>query len=232
MAILRYAAAALLALLPMSFTAAQLHASTVEITLTGVGPANDGTDFVLPYQLTINGTTQILADCYDFFDSVTIGQSWQAFVLTLPQIATTGQFRSNPNALTDYEDVAWLSAQSATTELEQVDLQHDIWNVFDPGKFSPTAGMSAYLAAMANADFSTYDFNSFTFLEGVGNTDGGTPVQAFVYLGGENELLQTVPVTPEPGSLSLMLVGCVVAAVGCRLRISSRRNKSVSSARR
>jgi hypothetical protein len=225
MAILRNAAAALLALLPISFTAAQLHASTVEVTLTGAGPVNDGSYYVLPYELTINGTIQINADCYDFFDDVTIGQSWQAYVLTLPQIATVGQYHSNPNALTDYEDVAWLSTQLATTALEQVDLQHDIWNVFDPGKFSVTPGMAAYLAALANADFSTYDFSSFAFLEGVGNTDGGTAVQAFVYPGGGGgpNLFQVVSNSPEPGSLSLMLIGCALAGFGCLRKRSEMR---------
>src|ERR1700689_931072 len=88
----KYAFIAFLALLTSIFTETLAFADSVTITLTGAGPANDGPDYVLPYQLTIDGQGPYDADCYDFFDNLNLGQSWQANELSLNQAATSGAF--------------------------------------------------------------------------------------------------------------------------------------------
>jgi hypothetical protein len=210
---LRSSAVVLLALLPLSTMCAPLQAGIISVTLEAAGPVNDGTDYVLPYLLRINGNVEFYADCYDFFDDVSIGQNWQAYELTLPEVGTSGQFAGVPNALTRYKNVAWLSAQTTNSEQNQIDLQHDIWNVFDPGKFLVNSGMTEYLTGLAQADFNTYDFSRFTFLEGVTNTNGGAPVQAFIIGNNVSHLSRSVAIVPEPGSLFLALVGSVVGGM-------------------
>jgi hypothetical protein len=241
MAISKYSAALLLAILPAALSTTALRAETVTVTISGVnGVVNSTNDFVLPYLLTLSGPAltspvTIAADCYDFFDEVTVGQSWTANVLTLPGIATTGQYSSLPNALTLYEDVAWFSAQPATTPQEQIDLQQDMWNVFLPtlgpppvGAFPVDAGMQTYLDELAATNLSTYDFTPFVFLEGVANDSvppGSPLVQAFVIDTNVSGPLRITD-TPEPGSLFLMFAGFVLAG---GYWMSSRRKRSTSS---
>src|ERR1035441_3409652 len=68
------------------------HAGTVSVTFIGVPTGvNDGADYVLPYQLNVNGVLTN-ATCYDIFDNVVDGQSWTANALTFTQAAATGQF--------------------------------------------------------------------------------------------------------------------------------------------
>jgi hypothetical protein len=210
----------LAAFLSILMTSPPLHADIISVTLENAGPVNDGIDYVLPYLLRLNGTVLVAADCYDFFDDVNIGQNWQAYELTVPQVGTIGQFAADDNALARYKSVAWLSAQTTNSEADQVDLQHDIWNVFDPGKFAINSGMAAYLTALGQADLNTYDFSGFTFLEGVGNTTGGTPEQAFIISNIVSQTSRSTTVAPEPGSLFLMLAGSLLVGIRCFLHSS------------
>jgi hypothetical protein len=183
-----------------------LPARAVTITLIGAGPVNDGVDYVLPYELTINGLVTY-ADCYDFFDWVQIGESWQANELTLSEAASAGQFSGANNSLLGYEEVAWLSSQTTSTAQNQIDLQHDIWNVFDPGQFTITAGMQTYLDGLAQAQlyFSISDLANFSFIEGIPAPGTSLP-QAFVIYenqstGGEGGA------SPEPDAAVLLITG-------------------------
>jgi hypothetical protein len=130
------------AVLILGFSA---QADTINVTFadapTGV---NDGTDYVLPYLLTVNGAP-VAATCYDIFDNVTGGQSWTANELTVNQAAATGQFSADADALAGYEEVGFLSQQITGSAQNQIDLQHDIWNIFAPGTYSVTTGMQSYL---------------------------------------------------------------------------------------
>ena len=75
-----------------------VFADSVTVTLAGVGPVNDGVDYVLPYVLTIDGQGPYDADCYDYFDNVNLGQSWQANELKLNQAAASGAFQRDYRA--------------------------------------------------------------------------------------------------------------------------------------
>jgi hypothetical protein len=202
-----------------------VFADSVTVTLVGAGPANDTFDYVLPYQLTIDGQGPYDADCYDFFDNVNVGQSWQANELTLDQAAASGAFSGTSghgvgsDALADYEEVAWLSAQAAPTLQSQVDLQHTIWNVFDPGAFAVTTGMQQILGNLTAAQASSYDgfsFADFLFLEApTGSPGDGTFPQAFILDTGGNTS-NVNPVAPEPGTVVLLGIGVALIAISRR----------------
>jgi hypothetical protein len=179
------------------------QASTVSITFVGAPTGvNDGVDYVMPYQLDING---ILTDatCYDIFDSVVGGQSWTANALTLNQAAATGQFSGGANSLSGYEEVGFLSLQTTNSPQNQVDLQHDIWNVFATGTYSVTTGMQHYLDLLATPAYANFDFNRVLFLEDVNRTGRA---QAFV--------IDPPTASPEPGTIVLIGAGALLIGVG------------------
>ena len=212
-----------------------VFADSVTVTLVGAGPANDTFDYVLPYQLTIDGQGPYDADCYDFFDNVNVGQSWQANELTLDQAAASGAFSGTSghgvgsDALADYEEVAWLSAQAAPTLQSQVDLQHTIWNVFDPGAFAVTTGMQQILGNLTAAQASSYDgfsFADFLFLEApTGSPGDGTFPQAFILDTGGNTS-NVNPVAPESGTVVLLGIGVALIAISRRFWTRSTLPKS------
>jgi hypothetical protein len=202
---------AIIAASALLFTGTFLSAGSISVTLTGAGPANDGSYYVLPYQLSVGGTDYD-ADCYDAFDRIQLNQTWQANELTLNQAEYYGQFSGDSNALTGYKEVAWLSAQPAATEQDQIDLQHAMWNVFDPAaNFVVSATLENSLAAAAASGFNGLDFNNYVFLEAVPGT--GDLAQAFVlYMpgggGGQNPSS-----SPEPGGIIPVLIGLGLIAI-------------------
>lgn len=216
--ILSFIAAALLTLSPA-------FAASVNVTLVSAGPANDGVDFVLPYQLDINGV-QTDADCYDFFDMLQVGDEWLADELTLSQAAQSGIFSGaaynhGTTALANYEEVAWLSSQSTLDNQAQIDLQHDLWNVFDPGAFTTvTPGMQAYLTAWQNANTAGFDptyFDNYLFLEASSGTPGnGTYPQTFVLL---TTSTHTGELLPEPRSIVFVVIGLGLIGFAGRLKL-------------
>ena len=230
--LIKYLFVAFLALISAETLA---FADSVTVTLTGAGPVNDGVDYVLPYQLTIDGQGPYDADCYDFFDNVSVGQSWDSNELTLNQAATSGAFSGTSghgvgsNALADYEEVAWLSAQATPTSQSQVDLQHTIWNVFDPGAFAVTTGMQQILDNLAAAQASSYNgfsFADFLFLEApTGSPGDGNFPQAFIIDTGRDTTGDN-PVAPEPGSVVLLGIGVALIAISRRFWTRSTLPKS------
>ena len=199
------------------FLAATLQAS-VSVNFIQTGP-----DGVLPYEITLNGI-QSSAVCYDNFDGIP-NPPWQANLLTLAQAQTTGFFKDKPNALDGYQEVAWLSQQSFTGVQQEIALQYDIWNVFDPGALpDPSQGtpdpvvvqdmqnyLDAYDTAKA-ASFSgayAFDFSQIVFIEPVSGSPGapGTD-QAFVAL--ISLLPPQITSVPEPRAATLMAGGLLL----------------------
>jgi hypothetical protein len=234
---MRYRKSTLISLPALLFAGTILSADSVTVTLTGAGPVNDGTDYVLPYELSIDGLA-VSADCYDFFDEVQQGQAWQANELTLAEAASYGQFSGLNNAIVDYEDVAWLSSQATPTQQSQIDLQHVIWNVFDPGQFAITPGMAYYLTSLAlaqpyfvsdnNDNFANFD--NYTFIEAIPSPDSSLP-QAFVIqsgsAGGGGQSGGSA--TPEPDATFLLAVGLGMITFS---RLCGWRRKSAPTKRR
>ena len=181
------------------------QADTLPITFIGAPTGvNNGVDYVLPYQLSINGVLTS-AICYDIFDDVTPGQTWTANVLTVEQAAATGQFSSIPSALQAYKEIGFLSQQITSSPQNQIDLQQDIWNIFAPGTYTVSAGMQTYLNLLTTSAFTTFNFASVGFLEDVNQSTGRA--QAFV-------IDPPIAGTAEPGTLILFAGGCVLLAAG------------------
>ena len=197
--------------------AAAASASTIVFGGEPTG-VDDGKYYVLPYQLTIDGVSQLVT-CYDTHDEVSSGDTWNANLLTLNQAAATGYF-DGANALAGYERVAWLSVQSYSGNDQQIGLQHAIWNVF--GSAPVTAAETTYdqaANAAAQSNYAGFNFSGFRFIEEVGATPGapGTE-QAFVF---NLNPTSTTSATPEPGTLGLMLSGAALTFAGLRKRFKS-----------
>ncbi len=198
----------------LSTLACGVQASPVTVTFLNGGPVNDGSSSVLPYQIQVNGVNTS-ATCYDIYDSVSNGQSWIANSYTVGEAATMGYFSSVANAYAKYEAVAWLSAQAYSTAQNQIDLQHDIWNIFAPGRYTVTTGMQTYLNALTvaqNSNYTGFNFGTFRFLEQVGGVSGnGSTAQGFV-IGGQ---------APEPGTILMLAGGLLLVGIGTRKRASA-----------
>jgi hypothetical protein len=162
----------------------------VQVTLEGTSGVSNGTNYVLPYDLSINGQN-ILADCYDFLDVVAVGETWAANIDTLAEAATSGKFSGRPGALQGYELIGVLSTLATFGAQSQIDVQEDLWNVFDPGNFVVTPDMASDLS-IANAEIPTFDFSRVEFIE---------PLQ------GENVQPFVTSSTPEPASCLLFAMG-------------------------
>lgn len=180
------------------------QAGTVSVTFVGAPTGvNDGTDYVLPYELDVNGILTV-ATCYDIFDSVIDGQSWTANALTLNEAAAIGQFSSDANALERYMEVGFLFEQTTDSPQNQIDLQHDIWNIFGGDTYAVTAGMQSYLNLLNTSAYTDFNFNTVEFLEDVNQTTGRA--QAFV--------IDPPAEAPEPGTIMLMGAGAVLIGIG------------------
>ena len=178
-----------------------VQADAVSITFVGApSGVNDGTDYVLPYQLEINGVLTA-ATCYYVSDNVIPGQTWTANELTLSEAESAGQFSSYNAA--GYAEVGFLFQQTANTPQEQIDLQHDIWNVFG-GDYAVTTGMQAYLNLLGTSAYTNFDFGTVLFLEDVNQGTGRA--QAFV--------IDPPAAAPEPSTIMLMVAGALLMGIG------------------
>lgn len=209
------------------FASALLPAENIAVQLTGVGPS-DGQYYVLPYQLSINGV-ETNAICYDFEDEISMNQTWSANLLTLDGAAAGGQFSYlGPTlALADYEQVAWLSslyfAGPALATEDEIDLQHAIWDVFDPTAFNlPANAFLTNVQATEAAGIAGLDFDNYQFLEAI--PENGGQAQSFVlYTGGDNN--NTNPTTPEPGAAVLLFVGLGLIGVSKMREVRKNANR-------
>jgi hypothetical protein len=187
------------------FTGALLSADSLTVQLTGVGP-NDGAYYVLPYELSIDGV-EIPAICYDFQDEISPNQTWSANELDLTDAASGGQFSRMSNALTGYEEVAWLSSlwfSETLTAGEQIDLQHEIWNVFDPGAFTlPNDPFLNTVQAEEASGMAGLEYADYRFLEA--DPDNGSRAQSFVLYDPGND--QNPSLSVEPGGVVLLSIG-------------------------
>jgi hypothetical protein len=204
------------------FTTAILSADSLAVQLSGVGPS-DGNYYVLPYELSIDevGTEAV---CYDFNDESSLNQTWSATELTLDQAASGGQFSSLSNGLVGYEQVAWFSSiwfsESLTTE-DQIDLQHAIWNVFDPGAFTlPGDPFLNALQAAEPSGIAGLDFDNYQFLEAI--PENGYRAQAFVIYKPGNNNGQNPSSSPEPASAILLFIGFGLIGISKLRRGTSR----------
>jgi hypothetical protein len=203
------------------FVAAVGFASADSIQFVGAPTGvNDGHYYVLPYEISINGVDELVT-CYDVFDDVSVGDKWQANLLSLSQASASGFFATDPGALAGYEEIAWLDAQAYLNTTQQIGLQYAVWNVFGT---APTTAASLVYQAQANAaaasGYQGFSFSNVRFIEQIGGVAGknGTE-QAFVYWEAPPEQFSgaTAFATPELATWFLVLPGLISLAVIRRL---------------
>src|SRR6185312_12581681 len=137
-----------LALVPFLTLALAVAASagTVTITFLGVGGGRTSSayttspEYYYPYSISVNSGGAITVACDDFND-VASSQPWSGTINTFTNIGnvigiTGGLFASQTNAVTKYQEAAWLFTQfqpgPATNEVNAA-INYAIWDLFNGG---------------------------------------------------------------------------------------------------
>ena len=173
--------------------ASALWASPIEtgtLTLTGVnGQSVDGYD-VSPYYATL-GSAGLVVYCDDFLDSVSIGESWPVDVYA--GYAVTGAMFS----AADYPVLFWLAGQETVTN--EIPTQGAMWAETDP-TFPDSTAASVVLLAEAQADAGSVNLSSWDIMTPVGDV-------------GQEFIVDSVTMTPEPGTLVLLMACAFVFVI-------------------
>lgn len=173
--------------------------SSAQVSLANAGTPlmDDGSYYVGPYTLSINGQN-VAALCVDFKDESYVGQSWTA---SLSQVGGNVSATYNPTDNLQYEQEAYLYSLITQPNADRIDIQHAAWNITDPS-FSINSAAEAFVT-QAQAGYSTMNFSSY---EIVSATDG-SHAQEFM-----------VSNAPEPASFTLLAAGLLLGGLGLARR--------------
>lgn len=215
----------ILALVLFGFTITA-HANTVQMKLVNVGPGyNDGTDYVYPYNFSINGSSTLTSLlCDDYLDNIDFGETWTANTYSISDI-TGGAGQMNPSGglvatgqrVAAYEDAAWLYQQLVAnlTASNAVNINHTIWGLFESTPFNTNAQVTTWFAAANQATSNLSNAQAAALFK---NVVFYTPVNGSevpLSNGRPQEFIGTVT-APEPPSA--MLLGTGLLGLGAVLR--------------
>src|ERR1700679_2658759 len=173
------------------------YADTVSMNFNSVGGASNGTDYIYPYNFSINGSSTLTAlMCVSYEDEIYQGESWTA---TTSAITTASSF-------IDQED-AYLFSLLGDSAFSANDIQEAAWYLSDPGGAVPTtsedpalladAAIAVVSADHAGGSSPSFDNGQYTLYTAVaGSQDPATD-------GAHKNFVGASPV-PEPGSLLLL----------------------------
>lgn len=204
----------LAALVIASFGVARTaQANTVTLQLAAVNTATQGGYAVGPATGLVNGTP-ITIVCDDFAHHVALGQTWTATISTFTDLSKA-RFANMAEALTKYQQAAWLFDQFALHPAATGDIQFAIWGLLTPAT-PTTEGALNWLSAAQGVNLSNYDFSGFRFY---------TPVDCSQ--ASPQEFIAKIPVTPIPEPATLLLLGSGLA--GCAALLKKRNREPDST---
>jgi hypothetical protein len=197
---------------------AALFGSTVKVSI-GANNAFPGGN-IGPYTVAVGGMTEFVY-CDDETHTVYPNETWTANLTSLGALIALGNaniassspvmWRGLPNALTLYEQVAWLVNQFGSHAADASGLQNAIWDIFlqkSGTGLNTDPTTDAYWLVQAATNYSKLTAaqiaDTFILTPIAGTTvpsADGTP-QEFLY------------VTPEPASYALIGIGIVLLSLG------------------
>ncbi len=175
-------------------------ASTVDVNFVGLSGASQNGIYTYPYYLTINNGPWTPMMCDDFYDHISVGDSWQA---TITQLSSGDMSQTRFGDLTKYQEAAYLLLQTRVVDQSQWgNINWAVWDIFDPSADPGAAyqpGVDYWLTKAETVDLSTIDFSGVRIV-----TPTGDYGQEFLYA------------TPEPGTL--LLIGSGLLGLWARRR--------------
>lgn len=190
--------------------AVQIAAGAATISFVGMDGVSDGRNAVSPFAIKIDGR-DYRAMCYDLTNHVSIGQAWQANLLTIDDLSGA-YFFGQGDAGAKYREAGWYynELMKVSDVASRIGIQHAAWLLFDSS--ASTAEAARWQAAAQAASRNGYpsvDFSTLRFIESAAGHDRvqGLLVGGFPSSSGE---------APEPSTW-------IAVAVGLGLLILSRR---------
>ena len=190
--------------------AVQMAASAATISFVAVDGVSDGLSYVSPYTVQIEGQ-RYRAMCYDLANHVSVGQVWQANLLTIDDLSGAYYF-GRPDAENKYRKAGWYYSElmKVSDAESRIGIQHAAWLLFDSS--GPSAGAAPWQAAAdvaANDHYGSMDFSSLRFIEAV----SGAPRVQGLLVGGFSSSASEVP---EPSTWTAVVAGCGLLVLGRR----------------
>jgi hypothetical protein len=208
---LRFVVPLLVVLAVLCLCTGSALANSVTMKLTGVGSNNAGGVYTYPYYFSINGNAPVALICDSFDNSVVVGETWRANVVSL--LSGAGLFGGQ---LLDYKAAGLIFKSILNGTLNANVGNYAIWGLFSTNaqntSYFQSSGAGAietqYLALAASAPNSAFaGLVLYTPIPGT-QSWGGTPQEYIGYS----------PV-PEPGTLTLLGTGLLSLAGMARRKL-------------
>jgi hypothetical protein len=195
----------LLTLLALTFSAG---ATTINVTFTGP-QTNDsnGSSYVGPYNLTINGVSTLGTCITDTID-INTNFTWKAVEVS-PSFYTGAIY-------TNLLQAEWLNQRfgvvASSDTADWVGIHQAIWDLFDPGKYTDSTTMTWLNAAQTPSHYNSVSPTSFYVLVPEPNYQLNQGVsQSFLVQG-----TPTLNQTPEPMTMLLFGSGLMLISLAGR----------------